>query len=133
MKKLSLILLAAACLASCRGEALRDDFAEMGGVRCVVKGRSTLVYNPVSCQMSFNRERREFRVCRDNMADFYSLKLSAIPAENGQKLSGDVQWTTSDNLNRKKNVGFEVVRNEAGKFWLWSGALRLGVIVQVLD
>ena len=133
MRKLALILLAAACLASCRSEEFREDFAEMEGVRCVVKGRSALVYNPASCQMSFNRERREFRVCRDNMSDFYSLKLSAIPAENGQKLSGDIQWTTSDNLNRKKNVGFEVVRNEADKFWLWSQTLRVGVIVVILD
>ena len=133
MKKLLYILVAAFCLTSCRGEVLRDDFAEMEGMRCVVKGRNTLVYNPANCQISFNRERREFRVCRDNMSDFYSLQLSAIPAEDGQKLSGNIQWTTSDNLNRKKNVGFEVVRNEAGKFWLWSESLRLGVIVQVLD
>ena len=133
MKKLLYILVAAFCLASCKGEALRDDFADMEGIRCVVKGRNTLVYNPASCQMSFNRERREFRVCKDNMSDFYSLQLNAVPAENGQKLNGSIQWTTSDNLNRKKNVGFEVIRNEADKFWLWSESLRLGVIVAILD
>ena len=133
MRKLIIILLATFCLASCNREAFREDFSRMDGMRIVVKGRSALVYNPVNCQLSFNRERREFRVCRDNMADFYSLKLSAIPAENGQKLSGDIQWTTRDNLNRKKNIGFEVVRNEADKFWLWSQSLRVGVIVQVLD
>ena len=133
MKKLLYILLAAICLASCRGEALRDEFADMDGMRIIIRGRSALVYNPASCQMSFNRERKEFRVCKDNMSDFYYLKLSAIPAHDGQRLTGDIQWTTVNNLNRKKNVGFEVVRNEAGKFWLWAQSLRLGVVVEVLD
>lgn len=135
MKRFLLILFChIAVLTACNREAdLRDSFSESEGVGLSVKGRKVFKYNALNCQSSFNRERCEFRLCTDNMSDFVRVRLSGIPAEKGQRLSADVSWTTSDNVDRKKDVGFEVIRCENDRFWLWSSSSRIGIVLRVLD
>lgn len=133
MKRIIWFLIAACLLCACRGESLKEDFSNYEDIRVVYRGNTVFRYNPLTCQTGFNRERCEFRLCTDNMSDFVSLKLDAIPAERGQRLSGDVSWTTRDNVSRKKNVSFEVIRSEADRFWLWSSSARLGAVVRILD
>jgi hypothetical protein len=99
----------------------------------VQKGKTLFTYNPNTCQLSFNRGKRQFRVQTDDMQDFYMLTLSAMPTSEGQELTGTLMWTTRDEVNAIKNVAFSVKKVEGDKIWLWTRNGKIGVVVRVLD
>ncbi len=133
MRKLALIsfLLVAALFWGCGQTDLSDDFKHNGQLRMEIKGYVTFSYDPLTCQLGFNREDCEFRVNSDNMSDFFILKLDEMPSGEGQRINGAATWTTGDNLHYKKTI-FEVVKLEGSKIWLWSSESRIAAVVQVL-
>ena len=133
MKKVLIILSASLLmLTACRQEHLSDSFMLNGDVRIEIKGFVTFAYDSLHCQKAFNRERREFRVHTDNVSDFFSLKLDAIPSEAGQKVSGTATWTTRQNIHSKR-TSFEVLKLKDRQVWLWSGTNRIAAVVEILD
>ncbi|MBQ9310373.1 MAG: hypothetical protein IJ222_05840 [Bacteroidales bacterium] len=135
MKQLNIIstILSVMMLAcSCQEESLSQSFVEYGNLRIEIKGFTTFLYDPLSCQVSFNRDKCEFRVHSDNMSDFYSLTLDEFPSEAGMKVSGTVSWTTGNNLHNKKTT-FEVLKLEGDKVWLWSSKNRIALVVRSLE
>ena len=133
MRKLALIsfLMVAALFWGCGQTDLSDDFKQNGQLRIEIKGYVTFSYDPLTCQLGFNREDCEFRVNSDNMSDFFILKLDEMPSGEGQRINGAATWTTGDNLHYKKTI-FEVVKLEGSKIWLWSSESRIAAVVQVL-
>ena len=133
MRKWSTILslCVAALFAGCNDVDLSEDFQTNDQLRLEIKGYVTFSYDPLTCQLGFNRDLCEFRVHSDNMSDFFSLKLDEMPASMGQKINGTASWTTGDDFHNKKTT-FEVVRIEHGKIWLWSPDSRIAAVVQEL-
>ena len=80
MRKLALIsfLMVAALFWGCGQTDLSDDFKQNGQLRMEIKGYVTFSYDPLTCQLGFNREDCEFRVNSDNMSDFFILKLNEM-------------------------------------------------------
>ena len=133
MRRLFLILtMTLAAFTGCKVEDLSEDFRLDSTLRMEIKGYTTFSYDPTNCQIGFNREQCEFRVHTDNMSDFYIVRLSEMPAGEGQVLNGTVLWTTGDDMHSKK-TDFSVVKMEESKVWLWSSASRIAVVVQILD
>lgn len=119
---------------ACRDESFVTPFVEnMDEVCMVQRSRTVFTYNPSTCQMAFNRERREFRVHTDNMSDFYTLTLSEIPSAPEQKVTGTLIWTDDNEVNARKNVTFTAERLEGDRIWLWTDNGQIGVVVRVLD
>lgn len=126
-----LVLLVAVLTQGCRETDLSEDFQLNDQLRMEIKGYVTFSYDPLNCQIGFNRSNCEFRVHSDNMSDFFSIKLDEMPAHIDQRINGAASWTTGDDLHNKKTT-FEVVRIENGKIWLWSPDTRIAAVVQEL-
>lgn len=117
--------------AGCEEADLSEDFKINDQLRMEIKGYAIFRFDPLNCQIGFNRERCEFRVHTDNMSDFFAIQLEAMPSGLGQKIDGTASWTTGDDLHRKKTI-FEVVKIDDNRIWLWSPDSRIAAVVQAL-
>ena len=124
-------LMVAALFWGCGQTDLSDDFKQNGQLRMEIKGYVTFSYDPLNCQVGFNRQNCDFRVHSDNMSDFFSITLEEMPANTGQKIDGTATWTTGDDLHTKK-TSFDVVKIQGSKIWLWSPDSRIAAVVQAL-
>ncbi len=132
-RKITIVLAALALLTGCDRARERNAFVESGEIRLQVGNAVQFRYDPLKCQMTFNRERKEFRAQTDNVSDYYVAKLSEIPTFEGQTLSADLSWTTTTDVLKRKNLALEVVKIEGEKIWLWSDSGRIGLSVLVLE
>ncbi len=122
-----------ALLSGCDRSGARNAFVESGEIRLQVGRVVQFRYDPLKCQMSFNRDRKEFRIQTDNVSDFYAVRLSEIPVSEGQTLSADLSWTTATDVLNRKNLALRVVKTEGEKIWLWSDSGRIGLSVVILE
>lgn len=111
----------------------KADF-EITDVCLKVKGSVVFSYVPEASQMAFNRGRKEFRAGTDTMSDYFLLKMSELPAENGQVLTGSLQWTTTDDVVTRSSLPFKVERiADDGTVWLWCESQRITVVMKLLN
>lgn len=134
MKRIALILLGAALtLCSCQEERLLSAFSARDGIRLQVSGEEQLSYDPLTCQLAYNPEKREFRVHTDNMSDFFFVTLSDIPVSDGEEVRGNIAYTTRTDVIRKNNITLKAVRLEGDRIWLWNQSGHIGIEIQILD
>lgn len=127
----SILVIVLAAFTGCISDDLSEDFLNDDTLRMEIKGYTTFLYDPLRCQVGFNREKCEFRVHTDNMSDFFIVRLDEMPAGENQLLNGTVQWTTGDDLHSKK-TSFTVSKMDGDKIWLWSSQGRIAVVLQIL-
>lgn len=120
-----------ATFAGCKSENLSEEFVLDRTPRMEIKGYTTFLYDPLTCQVGFNQENCEFRVHTDNMSDFFIVRLNEMPSGENQIIEGTAQWTTGDDLHNKK-TRFSVVKMDGDRIWLWSAESRIAVVVQAL-
>jgi len=134
MKRLVPILaiMLAVLLQGCKESHISESFQLDDTIRLEIKGYTTFIYKPMTCQLGFNRDKCEFRVHSDNMSDFYMLRLDEMPTRVGQNINGTASWTTGDDLHSKKTA-FEVLKLEGGRVWLGSASSRIAMVVQILE
>lgn len=133
MKKLFPLLVMLLIVSACNDDKFIEPFINSDELRLVQRGKTLFVYNPNTCQISFNRKKGQFRVQTDDMQDFYAITLSEIPVFEGQEVSGTLVWTTASEVNAIKNVSFSTKKIEADKIWLWTGNAKIGVVVRMLE
>ena len=133
MKRIPIILAALVLLASCRENGELPAFTGLDGIRFVSEGVTMFSYDSLTCQLGFNRETRTFRAHTDSMSDFFEVTLSALPTQGGEKVSGDLTWTTSRDIRTKKDVALEVVRLEGDRIWLWDEDEDIALVIRTLD
>ena len=130
---LAFLLLAALC-SSCTGNKVDPEFVATSDFSLKVKDDMVFKYDPLTCQVAFNRERSEFRVHTDNMSDYYCLDLKFVQTGEGQKVKGDIKWTNRSDVVTKSDLTFVVKKvDRTGKMWLWCRKERIGAVIQVLD
>lgn len=117
----------------CSPDKFMRAFSQTEDLRIQVGRDIPFKYDPLSCQMSYNRANREFRAFTDNMSDFYIVKMDSSPSSEGETLKADLVWTTETDILTRKNLTLKVIRTEGEKFWLWSDSSRIGVSVSVLE
>lgn len=118
---------------SCERHSMDPEFLQTDDICLRVKEQVVFAYDPLTCQIAFNREKCDFRVHKDNMSDYYRLKLDEMPSTEGQKVSGIIYWTNSSSILRR-DCTFSVEKVGAdGKFWLWNGKDQIGAVIQVVD
>lgn len=132
-------------LTSCKGPALPVYdalFLEHTDVAIVVGKKEMIDFSSGLSQASYNPTTFRFRVglaeqqpdrstglTVETVTDFFVLDLSAMPAEQGQKLTGKLQLVTTS-LARSYTINdMQVLKKEDGKAWLWDDKLKLGVVV----
>lgn len=134
MRRIAIILLGAALvLCGCQEERLLSAFSARDEVRLQIGGEEKMCYDPLTCQLAYNPDKREFRVHTDNMSDFFSLTLSAIPVADEEEVRGSLTYTTRTDIVHKNNITLRAVRLEGDKIWLWSQSASIGIEIQVLE
>ena len=126
---LSLSILAS----SCQETRYQNAFVQSESLCLQVGGKVQLSYEDLTCQKSFNRARKSFRVHSDNMSEYYQVVFDTLPEQMGDIVNADLEWTTETDILTRKNLAFEVVRTEGGTIWLWSKSARIGLSIQILD
>ena len=131
---LVLLLLAAPLLSSCNRDGFdRSDF-DITEVCLKVRGSVVFAYTPGNSQMALNRGRKEFRAGTDTMSDYFLLRLSELPQETGQVLTGTLKWTTSDDIVSRTGLSFKVERvADDGTVWLWNASQKITVVMRLLN
>lgn len=134
MKKFTIAAFLAALMsiAACR-DNIFPEFVSDSNVHLEMNGVTMLQYDEATCQMGFNRERRQFRMCTDSMSDYFSITMNMIPTAQDEKIKGDLVWTTSRDVMSRKNIVLEVVKTEDDKFWLWNEQERIALVIEILD
>jgi hypothetical protein len=134
MKKLWIILVFCLALTGCqRGGKVDSEFIGSSDICLRVKGSTVFTYNPLTCQLAFNRRNCEFRVHTDTMSDYYCVTLDAIPSSEDQKIDGSLCWTSSSSILHK-DCTFRVEKiSTDGCVWLWDRKDKIGAVVKILD
>lgn len=125
----SAAILSAGCVRSSFTEA---DFLVSEGISLYVKGKQIMTYTPEKCQIGFSPESREIRVSDDNMADYFIVRFNGdAPANEGEEMEADLEYTTSDDLRKQRGVCFRVTRTDedSGLVWLWNEAGKTGIVL----
>ena len=120
-------------LTGCTDKRMRSAFSENDEIRLMVGGSIPFTSEPNTCQLSFSRDRKEFRAHTDNMSDFYAVRFTELPTIQGQTVTADLTWTTERDVLTRKNLTLEVVRIEGDQFWLWSNSGRIGLCIRILE
>lgn len=124
------------CIAasSCQGSKVDPEFVDTNTTGLTVKEQKVFVFDSMNCQTSFKRESCEYRSFTDNMSDYYCVKLDYVPTENGQKVKGELKWTSKSEIISKKGLSFTVEKTDrSGRLWLWCRKESIGVIIQTLN
>lgn len=133
MRRLAAFLAIAVLLCGCNDSRKRNAFVENNDIRLQIGSTIQFRYDPLTCQLAFSRDRREFRAQTNNTSDYYSIVLSEIPANIGQRVSGNLTWTTETDILTRDDLDLEVLRIEGDQVWLWSSSGRTGVMIKLLE
>ena len=121
-------------LCSCEGSKADPEFITTTDCNLRVNGNVVFTFDPLTCQVAFNREKCEFRANTDNMSDYYCVTLRSVPTAEDQKVKGSITWTSKSDLVTRKDLSFVVKKvDRAGRMWLWCRKERIGVVIQALD
>lgn len=120
-------------ISACRIDTPDEAFLNTNGILLTVRGVEILAYDPMTCQLAFNRQEVEFSVHNDNMSNYYVLQLNRMPEVLDQEVDGNLNWSTELQTGSRKNITLKVVKLEGDVIWLWSSRDKVAVTVKVLD
>lgn len=126
------MVLAAFAASSCAEKELQEEFvvspAEFG---LTIKGTRYDRFAEETCQYGYMESNHEFRVSNDNMSDYYVLRLDRIPGV-GEETSGELVYTTEDNIVSKPGLKFKLLKVEKDYYWFWNKRNSIGTVVRKL-
>ncbi|MCQ2135243.1 MAG: hypothetical protein MJY88_09775 [Bacteroidales bacterium] len=132
MKRYIIVIIAALSLAcSCDKVKVDQDFLDSENLCLVEAGRKIHTYDPLTWQVAFNKDKKEFRVFSDTMSDYYVLTCSEVPTAVGQEIHANLKWSESSIVNRT-GLTFRVEKISGDKIWLWCRKSRIEVSVMAL-
>ena len=120
-------------LSGCVSYDIDEILLQQEDISLTCKGEVQLAYDPSSCQMGYNASKNEFRVCSDNLADWFVITCASDPTEEGQTIVATAAWTGKTTTNTIKDLEFEVMKiSEDGKIWMWCQSAKIGAVMQRL-
>ncbi len=127
---LSLLVFGGGC--SCTKEGPGEEFLESEDLQLVVDGKVIMTYDPLTCQLAYNHDRKIFRVHNDDMSSFYQLTCNTLPYSQGQEIKASLRWASGTSLSNRQDLTFRVEKvTEEGRFWLWCPTRKIAVSVQM--
>ena len=117
---------------SCRGPQMDEVLLESDDV--LLKVNSTVVFSLAECdgQIGFCADRKTFRAGTDDMSEYFVLRCSELPSEEGQDLSAELRWTTATGI-QQRIIKMKVQQIKGGTIWLWAAQDKIAVIVKELQ
>ena len=127
------------CALSWAVACVRDDgfdarLAERFDGPClIVKGATVFSFEETSCQESYRPSQKLYRAGTDTMSDFFSVKMSAVPSSEGQKLTCTLSWTGVSKETVQDRLSFSVQEIRGDLIWLWCSRQQIAVAVRILQ
>lgn len=133
MKLRLIILTAILTFVSCtsknemQAELLMDDIISIKW-----KGSTIIEYKKDSFQLGYNDKANEYRVFKDDLSSWFTVKCSEKPVAEGQTLTADIQWKSgSQALKSYSKINMVVKKaDDSGLLWLWNNTDSIGIIIQ---
>ena len=101
------------------------------GVSLTINGKQVMTYKEGTHQIGYNDEEVQFRVSDDNFSNFFVVKCTAVPKEQGQTIESLLTYTTDSDI-LEKSCNFTVSKIEGDMVWLWDGKKKIGAVVRLL-
>ena len=120
-------------LSSCLGPQPEEILLPLTDISLTVKGNVLITFTPETDQIGYNNGRNEFRMTDDKIANWVILQCSATPTTEGQELSGNLEYTTQDDVIKLNDLKFTVEKTSPeGLVWLWNKDKKIGLVIKVL-
>lgn len=130
-----IILFAAAIILLVTGCSRKDSMGEAdfvsrtSGISLTVNGKEIMKYAAREHQIAYNASLHQFRLSDDTLNNYFVLTLERIPENTGEVVSGELVYTTDDDILKLK-ADFSVSKISNGKIWLWNNQDKIGIVVQ---
>lgn len=108
------------------------EFLTDSTLRMEVGKQEILTYNPITCQTALNLHRCEFRMHTDNMSEYFIIRFSSMPSEEGESVTVEsLVWTNPSGADQtRKSITLEVVKLEGDTAWLWNSRESIRMTVR---
>lgn len=108
------------------------EFLTDSTLRMEVGKQEILTYNPITCQTALNLHRCEFRMHTDYMSEYFIIRFSSMPSEEGESVTVEsLVWTNPSGTDQtRKNITLEVVKLEGDIAWLWNSRESIRMTVR---
>lgn len=134
MRKYLLIIALVLLSAGCKKKVEMDlEMYNSDQVSLMVKGKRVFTFDEGTCQLGYDRTKRQFRAGNDDMTSYFVLTCSEAPRSQGQEIRADLQWTSGSSSKSTKGIIFKVEKYETGLVWLWNSTDKTGAVVKILN
>lgn len=131
MKRFLYIAICILLCVGCGPETEDITILESSEISLTWKGAVQMRFSEETCQLAHNDQRNEYRVYDDKLANWFTVRCSEEPTEEGQELSADVSWTGDRSPKTYEGLHMRVEKvSEEGLIWLWNKDNRIGIIIK---
>lgn len=131
MRNLLIIIPFMCVLAGCKSDFTENSLMEQSEISLIWKGAVQVTYDEHTGQIGYNDHRHEYRIYDDKLANWFTIRCSEEPSEEGQKLSADVSWTGNKSPKTYNGLSFTVKKiSQDGLIWLWNEKEKIGIIIK---
>lgn len=110
------------------------DMYNSNQVSLMVKGKKVFTFDEATGQLGYNRSLKQFRAGNDDMTSYFVLTCSELPRQEGQEITGNLQWGSGGSGKSSNGLTFKVEKyDDTGLVWLWSSADKTGAVVKILN
>lgn len=132
MKKL-MILMMTVLAVSCNPYDIDEVLLMREDISMTMKGEVLFSYDPLTCQMSYNDSRNEYRMFDDKLSEWVIVRCDQRPSDEGQELTAEITWTSDSSVRTMKELTFRIERTDAsGTIWMWCRKKSIGIVIKNL-
>lgn len=133
MKKILILSILLAIASGCSRFDIDEVLLPREDISIIVKGKEVMSYDPLTSQMSHDRESNIYRIYDDMISDWFIVKCNVMPTNVGQDITADVSWTTHSDTKSEKGLKFTVEKTDIhGRIWMWNKSKSIGIVIKNL-
>lgn len=133
MRKLWILTIGILLMAGCQRYDIDEILLIRDDVSITQKGITLMSFNPLTCQMSYDKATVTYRVYDDILANWFFITCDTRPDNEGQEITADVTWTTDRNTRTEKALSFTVEKTDSkGNIWMWNKSKSIGIVIKNL-
>ena len=130
---ITIALIASCMMVGCNTIGSGEALLPLEDISLTIKGEKLFYYNKENFQLGFNDKKIEFRVTEDKLAYWFILDCNELPANEGQKIKGSLEYNTDSTTKTLKGLEFVVKKTSTdGLIWLWNSSHQIGIVVKQL-
>mgnify|MGYP003428262085 FL=1 len=105
----------------------QSEFISMGNIGLYINGGVMLNFEQENCQISYNSDRMEYRVQKDDQSAMFDIIFTTFPNTEVSELHAIIS-AFNNSSNSTISADFKLVKYIAGKYWFWSSSCKVGFV-----